>query len=79
MKVVVNGWKSGRDVNPISLLKVLRDVLRIDLPDAKALLDRFSEEGELEIDATDDALERLQKAASEKGIEVTIGAKGVPT
>jgi hypothetical protein len=72
MKALINGWKGGRDVNPVSLLKVLRDALQVELPDAKALLDRFSEEGELEIDATHEAIERLQRTASEKGIEVII-------
>jgi hypothetical protein len=72
MKATIKGWKDGRDVNPLSLLAALQGALQIELPDAKALLDRFAEEGALEIDATQEALERLCAAASEKGIEVSV-------
>lgn len=44
MKAMISGWKDGHDVNPITLLGLLRGALELDLPAAKALLDRFAED-----------------------------------
>ena len=72
MKAMISGWKDGHDVNPITLLGLLRGALELDLPAAKALLDRFAEDGRLQVTADPERLQRLQDDASAQGIAVKI-------
>jgi hypothetical protein len=59
--VVIFGWKQGAEVPPLTLLRVLRAGLGVDLVTAKGLLDKFAKDGELHVEAEGNIATRLQR------------------
>jgi hypothetical protein len=72
MRALIKGWKSNLEVQPITLMSLLRDSLEIDLQAAKGLLDEFAEAGELIVSGERAILEHLRSLGALKGIEVVL-------
>ena len=70
-KITVSGWKQGLEVQPLTLLSILREGLGFDLVKAKGLLDAFAEAGELVLSPVDDtSAAQFGRLAQEEGISV---------
>lgn len=80
--VRVIGWKEGRDVLPISFATAVREHCKLDLRQAKSILDRFCDEGEVTIILPDgEAASEFVTAVTELGArcETTPPTDGDPS
>ena len=54
-KVRIQGWKAGREVQPISLMRLVQSHLGLSLTEAKAVLDEFAEHGEVTLEVAEES------------------------
>jgi hypothetical protein len=69
-KITILGWKSGVEVDPLVLLRILRASLDLGLEEGKGMLDKFSQDGRLALALQSEAADRLKTMAGDAGIRI---------